>query len=111
MRQGQLVTLLDAKYRDLWEKPLPREMLYQLVVYTISSKNQKPSSILYPTTNTQAKEARIDITDPLHGSHLGQVCLRPVNLNEMEGLVFSNSAIARRRREALANQLAFGENA
>ena len=72
MRQGQLVSLLDAKYRDLWEKSLPREMLYQLVVYAISHRHQLQSSILYPTTNPLAKEARIDVTDPVYGKHLGR---------------------------------------
>jgi 5-methylcytosine-specific restriction enzyme subunit McrC len=32
MRNGKLVALLDAKYRDLWEKPLPRQMLYQFCI-------------------------------------------------------------------------------
>lgn len=111
MRQGHLVALLDAKYRDLWEKPLPREMLYQLVVYTISCQNQLPASMLYPTLNSEAREARIDITDPIYDRPLGQVCLRPVNLHDLAELVFSNTAIARRRREALACRLAFGEDA
>lgn len=111
MRQGHLVALLDAKYRDLWEKPLPREMLYQLVVYTISCQNQLPASMLYPTLNSEAREARIDITDPIFGRPLGQVCLRPVSLHDLAELVFSNTAIARRRREALAWRLAFGEDA
>lgn len=108
MRQGQLVALLDAKYRDLWSKTLPREMLYQLVVYAISHRHQLQSSILYPTTNVSAKEARIDVTDPVYGKHLGQVCLRPVNLIEIEELVSSNTAAVRRKREALAKRLAFG---
>ena len=108
MQHGQLVSLLDAKYRDLWEKALPREMLYQLVVYAISHRHQLQSSILYPTTNPLAKEARIDVTDPIYGKHLGQVCLRPVNLTMVEELVSANTAIARRRREAIAEQLAFG---
>jgi 5-methylcytosine-specific restriction enzyme subunit McrC len=109
MRHGQLVALLDAKYRDLWEKTLPREMLYQLVVYAISHRHQLQSSILYPTTNVAAKEARIDVTDPVYGKHLGQVCLRPVNLPEIEELVSSNTAVARRKREALAKKMVFGE--
>jgi 5-methylcytosine-specific restriction enzyme subunit McrC len=111
IRQGQLVTLLDAKYRDLWEKSLPREMLYQLVVYAISHRQQLQSSILYPTTNPLATEARIDVTDPVFGNHLGQVCLRPVNLTKIEELVSANTADARRRRETLAKNLAFGNRA
>lgn len=108
MRRGQLLSLLDAKYRDLWEKALPREMLYQLVVYAISHRHQLQSSILYPATNSLAKEARIDVTDPIYGKHLGQVCLRPVNLTEIEELVSANTAAARRQRELYARQLAFG---
>lgn len=108
MRRGELLSLLDAKYRDLWEKTLPREMLYQLVVYAISRHHQLQSSILYPTTNPLARESRIDVNDPLYGKHLGQVCLRPVNLNRIEELVATNTAAARREREAYARRLAFG---
>ncbi len=109
MRHGQLVALLDAKYRDLWEKTLPRQMLYQLVVYAISHRQQLQSSILYPTTISSPEEARIDVTDPVYGKHLCQVCLRPVNLTEIEELVSSNTAVARRKREALAKKMVFGE--
>ena len=107
-QHGTIRCILDAKYRDLWVKPLPREMLYQLVVYAISHHQCSQSSILYPTTDSLAKEARIDITDPLFGKHLGQVCLRPVLPLLLEKLVTSKTSQARREREAYARRLAFG---
>lgn len=111
MSRGRIITVLDAKYRDLWERPLPRGMLYQLVVYAISQRERPQSSILYPTTDAQASEARIDVTDPLFGRHLGQVCLRPVFLPKIEMLVQENTSHARRERAAYARRLAFGESA
>lgn len=107
-QQGTVRSILDAKYRDLWEKPLPREMLYQLVVYAISNPQKPESGILYPTTNPSAKEARIDITDPLHGRPLGQVSLRPVLLPFLETLVNDRTPSSTRRRIELAETLAFG---
>ena len=108
-QQGAIRSILDAKYRDLWVKPLPREMLYQLVVYAISHHQCPQSSILYPTTDALAKEARIDVTDALFGKHLGQVCLRPVLLPSLVKMLASNTAQTRRDRESVARSLAFGE--
>lgn len=108
-QHGMIRSILDAKYRDLWDKQLPREMLYQLVVYAISHHQRPQSSILYPTTSPVAKEARIDISDPLFGKPFGQVCLRPVLLTQLEKLVTSKTSQARRERECLAQRLAFGE--
>jgi 5-methylcytosine-specific restriction enzyme subunit McrC len=108
-KQGTVCSLLDAKYRDLWEKHLPREMLYQLVVYAISQRQRPQSSILYPTMDARAKEARIDVTDPLFSRHLGQVCLRPVLLPLIEKLVGDKTSQARRERAEYAHRLAFGE--
>jgi 5-methylcytosine-specific restriction enzyme subunit McrC len=108
--QGKICAILDAKYRDLWEKPLPPAMLYQLVVYAISHRQRPQSSILYPTMNTGAKEVRIDVTDPLFGKQLGQVCLRPVLLPTIETLIGERTSQAGRERKQYANQLAFGES-
>ena len=107
-QQGIIRSILDAKYRDLWETTLPREMLYQLVVYAISNPSRPQSSILYPTTNPLAKEARIDIADPMHGRHLGKVCLRPVLLQQLERIVADQSSSTLCRRLGLAESLAFG---
>jgi len=108
-QQGAVCSILDAKYRDLWEKQLPREMLYQLVVYAISHRQNLQSSILYPTTDGRAKEARIDITDPVFGKFLGQVCLRPFHLPTIVELLAMVTSQGRRDREAYAKRLAFGE--
>jgi 5-methylcytosine-specific restriction enzyme subunit McrC len=47
MRGPKAVAVLDAKYRDLWEHPLPRDILYQLAIYAMIHEGAT-SAILYP---------------------------------------------------------------
>ena len=99
-RHGQIVALLDAKYRDLWERELPRDMLYQLSVYALSQPAGSTAAIVYPTLDEQAREAVIEIADPMRGEAKGFVALRPVVLTELgrivaEGDERSGRALAR----------------
>src|SRR3990172_3109303 len=104
-----VVSILDAKYRDLWESPLPQEILYQLAVYATSHK-QQVATILYPTVHGAAREARIDIRDPVYGKRIAQGRLRPVVLGKIENLVMAGRAVAsQRQRETYARWLALGE--
>jgi len=107
--RNQVVAVLDAKYRDLWELPLPREMLYQLAIYALGQKDLRQATILYPTLSRTAKESRVAIKEPASGRVLGQVVIRPVDLVMLENLISKpNSTVANRAREAFAQKLAFG---
>lgn len=108
-KQSSIRAILDAKYRDLWEKHLPREMLYQLVVYAISHHQRPESTILYPTMDMRAREAKINVTDPIRGGHIGRVCLRPVFLGQLEALVSDTTSQGRRDRQQEAMRMAFGK--
>jgi 5-methylcytosine-specific restriction enzyme subunit McrC len=108
MQGSKTVAILDAKYRDLWENPLPRDMLYQLALYAMSHEGGT-STILYPTIHPQATEARIEVRDPLNGGRRALVALRPVVLDRLEGLVTARpTAVVLRERRSFARELAFG---
>ncbi|MEA1961329.1 MAG: restriction endonuclease [Bacillota bacterium] len=87
MKDKKVVSLLDAKYRDLWDKGLPSHILYQLAVYAMSGMGNQTSMILYPTMDMSAKEQKIDISHPTSGEHQAQVILRPVLLEKLAGLI------------------------
>jgi 5-methylcytosine-specific restriction enzyme subunit McrC len=104
MRGGQTVAVLDAKYRDLWEQPLPREMLYQLALYALGRAGERASAILYPTVEAAARKQTIVIQDPVRGGEHARVTLRPVNLLRLDQLLRAGSA-AQPQRVELAGQL------
>lgn len=87
IKQGKVVKLLDAKYRNLWDKSLPRDMLYQLAIYAVSGIGDKTATILYPSLNDVATVQMIDINDPISSSKMASVILKPVNLIKVSELV------------------------
>jgi len=105
-RERRIAAILDAKYRDLWEKSLPRDMLYQLALYALGQRGlSRKAVILYPTLCQVAKEQAILIREPVSGATQGEVILRPVNLLRLDGLLRARDWKANR---SLAHQLAFG---
>jgi 5-methylcytosine-specific restriction enzyme subunit McrC len=109
MRGGKMLAVLDAKYRDLWENSLPREMLYQLALYALGrGSGERASTILYPTVVEGAREPSISIQEPVHGLQQASVALRPVNLLKLEQLLRAGPS-ARSQREEFARQLVFAE--
>ena len=100
------VALLDAKYRDLWESSLPRDMLYQLSIYALSQSKGSTAAILYPTTTSAARSALIQIREPSAGGTAGYVALRPVHVRRLAELVEAEGPEGRAEREEAACRLA-----
>jgi 5-methylcytosine-specific restriction enzyme subunit McrC len=87
------VCLLGAKYRDPWERDLPRDMLHQLAIYALSQPRPSTATILFPTATAGATPAVVEIRDPMGTGVLGYVELRPVVLREL----VSPSPVLKRR--------------
>ncbi len=87
MKGAKVISLLDAKYRDLWETKLPREMLYQLSIYAVSGIGNGSAKILYPSVSPLAKIQKIDIKNPATGLKYAEVVLQPVSLIRVAELI------------------------
>ena len=103
--RGKTVSILDAKYRDLWDKPLPRDMLYQLCIYALSQEESPASIILYPRTDELASDVVIGVYDPLSRLEKAKVILRPVNLICLRRVVLMASFEWSRLRREMAERL------
>lgn len=107
MQQREISAILDAKYRDLWERELPRDMLYQLSMYAMSQNNIRESAIIYPVMSKDAEEAKLEISDPVYAGGKAHVTLRPLDLMRLSDLI-SDPYDYQRERKKLAEYLAFG---
>ena len=98
---NELRGFLDAKYRDIWEKGLPAEWLYQLSIYALASPSEL-SVLLYATMAGEASDERIQVRQPLAwlGNPPASVIVRPVPLKNLAELLnpdrFESRADARR---------------
>ncbi len=111
VQHGRVSSILDAKYRDLWEHDLPTHWLYQLAIYALSQPERMNATILYPTMDVEARQARIAIHDPVYGTGRAHVVLRPVNLLQLDQLITGERKMMNEReRIAFASWLAFGED-
>ncbi|MFC1693439.1 hypothetical protein ACFL1R_08040 [Candidatus Latescibacterota bacterium] len=108
-QDSNVLAVLDAKYRDLFVNSLPREMLYQLSIYALSQISGGKAVILYPALSDAIQEARIEISEPLHGIRKGMVILRPINLLTLHYLISMSGVEGKRKRFELASIIAFGE--
>lgn len=106
----KVVAILDAKYRDLWEKSLPRDMLYQLAIYALSQSHNRKSVILYPSIDSDPKPQIIEIREPLYGANSAHITLRSINLPQISELLRLSDFKTHRQLETLAEQLVFGNS-
>jgi 5-methylcytosine-specific restriction enzyme subunit McrC len=69
------------------------------------------ATILYPSMQSDAREARILLRDPVYGAGRAQIVLRPVDLLHLDNLVMSAGSIQSKREcAAFAHRLVFGEH-
>ena len=113
---SQLRGFADAKYRDVWERGLPPDWLYQLSIYALAAP-QETSVLLYATMAEEARDEKIEIRQPIVGAPRtpATVIVRPVPLTKLSDLLNPSRAIAtavarQRFAEGLIEPMATGVN-
>ena len=103
------MAMLDTTYRDLWEKPLPRDMLYQLAIYALSRDKEREATILYPSTGGVQRDQVVEIREPAYGGQRAKVIIRAVNLPALAETIAQRGIAGERSRRALAAATVFGD--
>jgi 5-methylcytosine-specific restriction enzyme subunit McrC len=102
-RNGRVVAILDAKYKDLWEKLPDSSWLYQMAVY--SSSFSQRAIMLYPCTVAGARDQRLEVRNPVTGDIFGVVIMRPVDIPQLVSVIRANCD---RLGQKLVSELVFG---
>ena len=98
---------LDAKYRDVWERSLPAEWLYQLSIYALASPSEV-SVLLYASMSAEARDERVEVRQPVTGPTSGPRRSSCVRSHYPTSPTFSTPSRARSladERRRLADQL------
>lgn len=90
LKENTPISILDAKYRDLWEKSIPIKWLYQLGIYALNPISKKKSIILYPSINSNASDQKIEIRNPINNNQIALLTIRPVNILKLIDLITKN---------------------
>jgi 5-methylcytosine-specific restriction enzyme subunit McrC len=106
-RDNKLSGFLDAKYRDVWERNVPAEWLYQLSIYSLAAPNDV-SVLLYASMSDKARDERVEIRQPISWSNKkpASVIFRPVPLFYLAELLDRDQAdTLSSKRHQLADRL------
>jgi 5-methylcytosine-specific restriction enzyme subunit McrC len=78
---SDVIAVLDTKYRDLWATSLPREILYQMSVYSLAWSEAKgqdvPAVVLYPAVGGTHPDAVLHLQ--VDGGKVRRIVLRAVD--------------------------------
>ncbi|MGB3552784.1 MAG: hypothetical protein WA993_19045 [Candidatus Binatus sp.] len=104
-QKNHVVAVLDAKYKDLWEKSPDASWLYQMAVYGSAFREKAEAVMLYPSTVEGVTDQRLEIRNPATGRLFGVVVLRAVNVSRLVSVIVAND---KRMGEKLVDELVFG---
>lgn len=105
IQKNHVVAVLDAKYKDLWEKSPDASWLYQMAVYGSAFREKAEAVMLYPSTVEGAKDQRLEIRNPATGRLFGVVVMRAVNVSRLVSIIRTND---KRMGQKLTDELVFG---
>ncbi len=101
-----IISILDAKYINLWEKTLDSKVLYQLTVYSLLYKNINSAIILYPSIGKK-KEQRINLNDFTMNGKKSQILIRYVDMEYLTKLISNRSYQNKKMLIEYVNELVF----
>jgi 5-methylcytosine-specific restriction enzyme subunit McrC len=105
IQKNRVITVLDAKYKDLWEKTPDASWLYQMAVYGSAFKETAEAIMLYPSIREGPKDQRLEIRNPSTRTVLGTVVMRPVNIPLLVSIILAND---KRMGQRLVDELVVG---
>jgi 5-methylcytosine-specific restriction enzyme subunit McrC len=105
IQKNRVVAVLDAKYKDLWEKPPDASWLYQMAVYGSAFKERAEAVMLYPSIRKGPKDQRLEIRNPTTRTVFGTVVMRPVDVPLLVSIILAND---KRMGQKLVEELVFG---